>query len=142
MPYLLNISGSVNQYLPSFPPAPKATFTLLGKLDHAFASLLAGEDSSTGEVLPGFSHGRKALSRTDMVRCKALVETTRVLIVGIMSNADLEADGEESVVESDVEMDGMDHYGTEDDGDDMDIARVYEKTIVQLGEQLGGLEGL
>lgn len=135
----------MNQYLPSFPPAPRATFALLRKLDHAFASLLAGQDSLTGEALAVLMDGRAALSRTDMVRCKALVETTRVVIVSVMSNADLEADEEKRVVESDVEMDGvgaLTDYGVDDEEDEMDIARVYERTIVQLGEKLGSLEDL
>ena len=61
---------------------------LLRKLDHAFASLLKGEDSVSGETLPGLENGRHskgAMSRTDMVRCKSLVEATRVQIVEVMS---------------------------------------------------------
>jgi hypothetical protein len=137
IPYLLNIAGSVNTYLPAFPPSPKSTFGLLRKLDHAFSSLLKGSDSDTGEILPGFARGmRGGMSKTDMVRCKGLVEATRVLIVDVMNNQ-LEEDGttEESGVETDLEEDAS--MDTEQSFE-MDVARVYEQTIVQLGERLDG----
>jgi hypothetical protein len=140
IPYLLNIAGSVNTYLPAFPPSPKATFGLLRKLDHAFSSLLKGEDSDTGEILPGFGGGMQGgMSKTDMVRCKGLVEGTRVLIVDVMSKEpELEEDVEESE-ETDVE----ENTGTdaEEQNFEMDVARVYEQTIVQLGERLDGIGG-
>jgi len=133
------VALSVTSYLPAFAPSPTATFKLLKKLDHAFASLLKGEDSETGELLPGFETGKRAgMSRTDMVRCKSLVESTRVLIVDVMSqNPEVEKDGnEESGTETDaMSVDGK-FYGVEDEHD-MDVARVYEETIVQLGELLG-----
>ena len=137
----MNIAGSVNTYLPAFPPSPKATFGLLRKLDHAFSSLLNGEDSDTGEILPGFEGGmRGGMSKTDMVRCKGLVEGTRVLIVDVMSKElapeeDVEESGVETDAEEDASMDG------EEQKFDMDVARVYEQTIVQLGERLDGNGG-
>lgn len=137
IPYLLNIAGSVNTYLPAFPPSPKSTFGLLRKLDRAFSSLLKGEDSDTGEILPGFEGGMRAgMSKTDMVRCKGLVEATRVLIVDVMNKEpELDEDIEGSEVETDLEEDaGMD---ADEQKFEMDVARVYEQTIVQLGERLG-----
>lgn len=138
IPYLLNIAGSVVEYLQSFPPSPIATFKLLRKLDHTFASLLQGVDSESGEALPGFEGG-KGMSRTDMVRCKSLVETTRVVVVEVMNRGgEVESElPEESGMETDVNMSaGESAYGL-DDEHDMDVARVYEGTIVQLGEVLG-----
>lgn len=75
-----------------------------------------------------------------MVRCKSLVESTRVLIVDVMGQApEVETD---DVGESGAETDYMSldesGYGIEEDEHDMDVARVYEATIVQLGENLGG----
>jgi Subunit 11 of the general transcription factor TFIIH len=139
IPYLLNVALSVTSYLPAFPPSPTATFKLLRKLDHAFAGLLKGEDSETGESLPGFEAGKRAgMSRTDMVRCKSLVESTRVLIVDVMSqDPEVERDEpEESGTETDAMSIDESGYGIEDEHD-MDVARVYEGTIVQLGELLG-----
>jgi hypothetical protein len=151
IPYLLNIANEFTTWLDSFPPSASATFSVLGKLDHCFASLLKGRDIETNEPLPGFDSGsRSGMSRTDMVRCKSLVEQTRVLIVDVMSKEAEELDGDDD----DDEMDESDAPGqseTEDerprwgpgawDEDDdrlhMDVARVYENTLVQLGETLG-----
>merc|ERR1711964_764553 len=55
----------------AFPASPKATFALIRKLDHAFSSLLKGEDSITGEILPGFAGGKRAgLTKTDISDAK------------------------------------------------------------------------
>jgi hypothetical protein len=138
---LLNIAGAVNTYLPAFPPSPKSIFGLLRKLDHAFSSLLKGEDSDTGEILPGFERGMRAgMSKTDMVRCKSLVEATRVLIVDVMNKEpELDEDMEESGLETDFDEDtGMDAEGQKFE---MDTAKVYEQTIVQLEQCLDGNGG-
>lgn len=88
----------------------------------------------------------------DMVRCKGLVETTRVLVVEVMSREVEEGEdedlglGDSAVMDTDAEMgtDAESHGGTtwnggedEDDEHNMDVARVYEKTLTQLGEVLG-----
>lgn len=142
IPYLLNIALSVTSYLPAFPASPKATFALIRKLDHAFSSLLQGEDSVTGEILPGFSGGKKAgMSKTDMVRCKGLVEATRVLVVDVMGKGveeDMIVDGTENESGMETETDG-ESMAWDADGEDrweMDVARVYELTLVQLGQLL------
>ncbi|KAH8687683.1 hypothetical protein BGZ60DRAFT_13706 [Tricladium varicosporioides] len=131
IPYLLNIALSVTTYLSAFPPSP-ATFQLLRKLDHAFSSLLKGEDSVTGEILPGFEGGRKAgMSKTDMVRCKSLVESTRVLIVDVMSKDPGPGNGYPD--ESGAETDSMSMSADdENEGHEMEVAKVYERTIVEL----------
>lgn len=134
IPSLLNIAGAVTTYISAFPPEPAATFSLLRKLDHAFVSLLKGEDSVTGEILPGFDNGNGGMSRTDMVRLKSLVEVTRVLVVEVMSKTpEVEEDGAE---ESEVDTDNMDLDGEStlvDGGRVMDVARVYAGTVVELG---------
>ena len=125
-------------YLPGFPAAPKATLKLLRKLDHAFSSLLKGEDSISGETLPGFESGdKKVMSKTDMVRINSLVQSTRVIVVEAMSKEIEEEPQSPSTEQSDTEMD--DTYGdyeNEVDEDDMGIATVYENTITVLGELL------
>lgn len=131
IPYLLAIAGSFKDYLPSFPPSPKATFALLRKLDHTFSSLMQGEDSVTGELLPGFQGGSRAgMSKTDAVRCKAIVEATRVMMVDVMSR---EPEVQEIVDESDADTDIDMALDSDDERFDMDVAKVYEQTIVQLG---------
>jgi Subunit 11 of the general transcription factor TFIIH len=151
IPYLLNIALAVTAYLSAFPPDPSPTFALLRKLDYAFASLLQGADIESGEALPGFEAGKRAgLSKTDMVRCKSLVETTRVQIVDIMSQGRRAYDQSQSGTGDEDEMDTNTDESSrrrespwDDDDDDgnegrnMDIAIVYEKTIVQLGDALG-----
>lgn len=136
IPYLLNIALALTSYLTAFPPSPRATFGLLRKLDHAFASLLKGEDNVTGEILPGFLSGKRAgMSKTDMIRCKSLVEQTRVIVVDVMGKEPiLERDVDESGADTDAEMESM--WDPEEEKYEMDVARVYENTIVQLGELL------
>lgn len=86
-----------------------------------------------------------------MVRCKNLVEATRVAIVEVLAKEGVEDESEqteESEVEkieeeADVDMDvddGSTGNGLEDDEEDniedkyaMDVGSVYEKTIWQLG---------
>ena len=131
---MLNIAGAVTTYISAFPPAPAATFSLLRKLDHAFISLLKGEDSITGEILPGFGNDNGGMSRTDMVRLKCLVEATRVLVVEVMSKApEIEEDESD---ENEVDTDGMNLDGEStlfEGGQVMDVARVYAGTMVELG---------
>lgn len=90
VPYLLNVALAFNTYLPSFPPAPRPTFSLLRKIDHCFASLLVGYDVKTNHPLPGFSSTVDSstvsrFSRTDMVRCKSLADETRLIVAMVMS---------------------------------------------------------
>jgi hypothetical protein len=142
VPYYLNIANEFTTWVTSFPPSPQATFSVLRKLDHCFASLLCGQDLKSKETLPGFENGlRGGMSRTDMVRCKSLVESTRVAMVDVMSRRGVGAETEET----DVETSGMESAAEsstterpwdDDDSFDMDVARVYENTLVQLGERL------
>lgn len=148
IPYLLNIAGELTEWLTHFPPSPNATFSLLRKLDHCFASLLLGRDIETKEPLPGFEDGlHGGMSGTDKVRCKSLVEQTRILIVDVMSKEPQEEDDDEEAdydtpMETESESEGAGSrssaYGEDDDEDglDMDVAKVYENTLVQLGEAL------
>lgn len=103
VPYLLRVALAVREYASDFAPAPQPTFALLRKLDHCFASLLAGRDARSGAPLPGFGGGGPArgMTRTDMVRCKSLAKETRSLIALLMSG---EAD-----VENYEEDDGEDY---------------------------------
>jgi hypothetical protein len=145
------MASDFTQYVRSFPPSSKASFDLLHKLDHCFASLLSGVDIETNETLPGFENGLRAgMSTTDMVRCRSLVEQTRVLMVEVMSSGEQEEEEDEDDDENDGD-DGDETEGGESvsydaggpawdiDEDELhlDAARIYEKTIVQLGKRLG-----
>ncbi len=143
IPYLLNISHEFTTWADSFAPSPIATFTVLRKLDHCFASLLSGQDIDTSEPLPGFENGMRAgMSRTDMVRCRSVVEQTRLVVVDIMTRGEPDDEAEyqdvtesESAAEQSVRGTGW--IDNDDDEVHMDVARVYENTIVKLGEALG-----
>lgn len=149
MPYLLNLAGDFNEWLTHFPPAPAATLALLRKLDHCFASLLDGRDVDTHEPLPGFEDGRRraGLTGTDMVRCRSTVEQTRRLVVDVMSNEAPEDEDDQDdnpgawMTDTEAETDGsVARVGVWEEDEDrlhMDVARVYENTLVQLGARLG-----
>lgn len=157
IPILLRIAGEFNTWVAGFPPSPRATLAILHKLDHCFASLLSGEDMETHEPLPGFEKGlRSGMSRTDMVRCKSVVQYTRVVVVDVMSKeAEAEADDEDQTMaagdETGDETDsgpagkvepGAAFWDEDEERFYMDVGSVYENTLVKLGETLGegGLE--
>jgi hypothetical protein len=138
----------------SFAPAPVATFSLLSKLDHCFASLLSGRDLVTKEPLPGFENGlRGGLSKTDMVRCKSIVYQTRLLVVEALSRPPDAEDGDDedeemvtatddTAAESDAPSSvfgGGRQWSEDDERTHMDSARVYEHTILLLGDNLGDM---
>ena len=145
------MTGLINTYLPDFPLSPGSTFRLLRKLDSVFASLLLGEDADTGEPLSGFEGRHNVVSMTEKVRIKSLAETCRVAVVEASEQVDEEADAEEGA-------DSFDEGDDDDDDDDddfgtgtgeyqapgrwdMEAARVYEKTIQLLGDELGKAGG-
>lgn len=146
VPYLINMAVMVGNYIQGMPPSPRALFRTLDMLDHAFASLLQGRDVESGERLPGFEGGR-GVSGTEKVRIRSQVERSRLNVVEAFRKGDFE---EESVVElEDDDGDRMDTDGElilENGGDetgedaedswDMQIARVYDRTVVELGDSL------
>ncbi|KAF4499262.1 meiotic recombination dmc1 [Fusarium agapanthi] len=150
IPFLLRLTSDFTRYVRSFPPAPKASFAILRKLDHSFASLLSGQDIETHETLPGFENGlRGGMTTTEMIRCRSLVDQCRVLMVEVMrdpAEEDEEDEEAETDTDTDAEEPGIKGWGGVEDDDEMmlqlDAARVFEKTIVQLNERLGDLEPL
>lgn len=130
--------------IPGFPASPRQLFRLLGKLDHAFASLIQGHDIETGQTLPGFTN-RRGVSGTEKVRIKSLVERTRVCVVEAMAKGEFEQDeGADSVVnDTEDDMDGdliMDDEEDDIERDDWDMAtaKVYDRTLVELGDSMDG----
>ncbi|KAK7545512.1 hypothetical protein IWX49DRAFT_498163 [Phyllosticta citricarpa] len=147
--YLLTIADLVNSFVTGFPPAPKALFRLLGKLDHAFASLLQGRDVETGEELPGFQGGR-GVNATEKVRIWSMVQHTRNIVVGVMAKYEPgtaededdddmgETQAERTAEESGIDLDVDEEFGpVEHEGAwDLQVAKVYDKTVVELGDSL------
>jgi len=145
-PYLINLALLLTTIVPAMPPSPNSLFRLLGKLDHAFASLVQGRDVDNGEQLPGFE-GRKGVSGTEKVRIRSLVERTRITVMEAFKKGEFElAEPEEDDqnmmnVEDDGDgelvLEGDDLEDTDDDDSwDMQLARVYDRTIVELGDSL------
>ncbi|THZ22410.1 hypothetical protein D6C90_09419 [Aureobasidium pullulans] len=150
VPYLINMALLTTTMIPAFPLAPRPLFRLLGKLDHAFASLLVGRDVSTDEILPGFNTGR-GVSGTEKVRIKSLVERTRICVVEVVNRGEFDEDDDlDEPSPEDTDMDGalildeddgpqdINVDDTEDDDWNMQVARVYDKTLVELGDSMDG----
>ncbi|KAL2042073.1 hypothetical protein N7G274_005261 [Stereocaulon virgatum] len=150
-PYLLTIALTTCTSLHSFPFAPRAMFNLLLKLDLAFYSLLRGTHAETGEQLPGFEGGRGKLSTTEKVRLRGLVERTRVAVVEVAGKGVSVADAQTGIETEDeftndededenfMEVDEM-HVEGNHGRWEMEVARVYERTIVELGMSLDAPE--
>lgn len=147
---MISLALLTNTIIPAFPAAPRPLFRLLGKLDHAFASLIQQRDIDTGDPLPGFSM-RRGVSDTEKVRIKSLVERTRICVVDVMSRGEFEEDDspiQEEPVQSDIEGDlileepaDLDvDDDPEDNNWDMMVARVYDRTLVELGDTMEGPE--
>jgi hypothetical protein len=155
---LLNFAVLTAEFLPMFGASTRsaqATFRLLSKLDYAFTSLLTGDDAATGARLPGFESGR-TVSTTDKVRLKGIVDRTRLTVARVMSRESVVGDEEEvgDAMDTDTETQGEagGRSGTvtfegfedneedeeDDDWEEWGIASVYEKTIGELGDVLGG----
>jgi hypothetical protein len=149
IPFLLRLASDITQYVRSFPPSPRATFELLGKLDHCFSSLLRGQDVNSHETLPGFRNGlRDGMTITDMVRCRSLVEQTRVLMIEVLSSNVAPHEDEEYDDETDDDATETEGGGTvlvarraaidmDEDRLHLDAARIYENTIIALNDRLG-----
>ena len=147
---------SIIDTLPLYPPAPLATFNLLEKLDSAFAALLTGRDPETDEPLPGVADHR-GVSTTDKVRIKGVVERARIVVTRVLEGAEGEepmdvdegAEGGDDTVGKRTAMErergeqGMVSFeGFEDNEDDdweeRHVAGIFEKTLGELGDVLGG----
>lgn len=112
-------------------------FALLSTLDHAFASLLQQRDIDTGHALPGFGTGMR-VNDTDKVRIRSLVQRTRVAVMNVMSKGEIEEEDTSTLEQEDDELvlDDTDDANTSDWT--MQTARVYDQTLVELGESLDG----
>lgn len=148
VPYLISLALLVGNVVQAMPPTPRSLFQTLGKLDHAFASLLQGRDLDTGERLPGFI-GERGVSGTEKVRIRSLAERTRISVVEAFKKGELEDDRpeaeefEEDRMDTDTDgelvLENAEKAGLDDDDDDdfnLKIARVYDATMVELGDSL------
>ncbi|CAD0115537.1 unnamed protein product [Aureobasidium uvarum] len=137
VPYLISLALLVNNMIPAFPLAPRPLF----------------RDVATDEILPGFNTGR-GVSGTEKVRIKSLAERTRVCVVEVLNKGEFDEEDDADTREpspADTDMDGDlvldDDDGPEDinvddiaDDDDWhtQTSRVYDKTMVELGDSMDG----
>ncbi|USW49078.1 Putative general transcription factor TFIIH, subunit Tfb6 [Septoria linicola] len=150
VPYLISLALLVGNIIQAMPPTPKSLFRTLDKLDHAFASLLQGRDVDTGERLPGFA-GERGVSGTEKVRIRSLVERTRVNVVEAFKKGEFEYEEpeieeleDEDKMDTDTDgelvLENAENDGLDDDHENNDfnlkIARVYDATMVELGDSL------
>jgi len=151
IPYLINLALLLTTIIADMPANPKQLFRVLAKLDHAFASLLQGKDVESGERLPGFEN-RRGVSGTEKVRIRSLIERTRRSVMESLKSGELDdayssgEEDEEDQTEMDVnddlegelilEGDGPYAPGQEEESWEMQIARVYDRTMVELGDSL------
>lgn len=109
-------------------------------MDIIFASLLLGEDVETGVPLSGFEYTKNIVNTTEKVRIKSIAEASRIAVVEMREkDVEYQDDGDDS--ENDWE-DGIDidesEFETSHTGLwEMEAARVYERTIQFLGDELG-----
>ena len=149
--YLINLALLLTTIIADMPANPKQLFRVLAKLDHAFASLLQGKDVESGERLPGFEN-RRGVSGTEKVRIRSLIERTRRSVMESLKSGELDdaygSDEEDAQDQSEMDVDdglegellleGDGPYapGQEEESWEMQIARVYDRTMVELGDSL------
>ncbi|KAJ4292460.1 hypothetical protein N0V90_009122 [Kalmusia sp. IMI 367209] len=149
IPYLINMTAKTIDTLPQFPPLPRITLTLFAKIDSAFSALLLGRDPETNEPLPGFKDDR-GINTTDKVRIKGVVERARIVVTRHLVGEE----GEDVVVEHQRQVEKADEgfvkfEGFEDNSDSdedeeerrrwqTDVGRLFERTLGEMGDMLGG----
>ncbi|TKA69880.1 hypothetical protein B0A55_08826 [Friedmanniomyces simplex] len=140
VPYLIHLALVLADVVPAMPLSPRSLFRCMEKIDRCFASLIQGRYIESGEALPGFE-GRRGVSGTEKVPIRSLVERSRVGVVEAFKRGEFD---EETPVDdrvSDEDMEGglvLEGEGSDADEDswDMQLARVYDRTIQELGDTL------
>jgi hypothetical protein len=107
--------------------------------------LLQGEDVETGAALPGFEGRHGVVSMTEKVRIKSIAETCRIVVVESRENENVEYNTVDLDGSTDDEGITDDEFGFDSCAEapgrwEMEAARVYEKTIQLLGDELGKQE--
>jgi hypothetical protein len=84
---------------------------------------------------------------TEKVRIKSITESTRIVVVDVqgkengITTEDEAVEGQDNVSEDDEDTD-VDQYMDAPGRWEMECARVYERTIQILGDEMGKQEGL
>ncbi|KAK5731670.1 hypothetical protein LTR17_011141 [Elasticomyces elasticus] len=152
--YLISLALLLSIVVPDMPLSPRNLFRCLAKLDRCFASLIQGRDVETGETLPGFDSGRRSgVSITEKVRIRSLVERTRVSVLEAFKKGEFDEEAPEELDDDDDDDDedmegllvlegGKAAEDEDEDSWDMQLARVYDRTIQELGDALADGPGI
>ncbi|KXL43215.1 hypothetical protein M433DRAFT_70660 [Acidomyces richmondensis BFW] len=145
IPFLINLAVLLSTVISAMPPSPNSLFRVLKKFDLAFTSLIQSRDLETGETLPGFE-GKRGISVTEKVRIRSLVERTRVEVMEAFKRGEFafeEPEGEAADKaendDNELMVEREDMGPDEEDGEDscdMQLARVYDRTLQELGDSL------
>lgn len=162
--YLLQIANTFNDYLASFQLNLKSTFTFLDVLDRCFYALITGNSANSNSTPISTPMASRHFSTTEKVRLNSIIQRTRLHIIKIIEEGPSNVQGDEmndmiTAAEPSTEsvtdktsrgttpttniMDmGIpnDIYEYEEDDDDIEwemaVARVYELSLSEVGEQL------
>lgn len=145
---MLQMANSFNDYLASFPPDLKVTLRLLDTFDRCFYTLITGTSADPSTPLPpAFSISQ--MNMTEKVRLKSMIERTRLHVVKLLEsgggapdplteNAKFFGERNEQTdidTENETEDDGRGSYA-DDEELEIEVSKVYERCMVQLGEGL------
>lgn len=121
IPYLLQIAGSLLDYLPQFPPRPTPTFRVFDKLDLAFHTLLS----------------EYRMSVTEKVRLGSIVKVSRAMVVRLMEGRDFLDETEEN--DGTKEEQDADEDGGDSDSDlDLDKGSLDSDEGMEVDEETEG----
>lgn len=142
------MANSFNDYLASFPPDLKVTLRLLDTFDRCFYTLITGTSTDLSIPLPpAFSVSQ--MNMTEKVRLRSMIERTRLHVVKLLESGRGALDsltenarnfGERNEqtdidTENETKVDGRGSYA-DDEELEIEVSKVYERCMVQLGEGL------
>ncbi|KAF3309754.1 hypothetical protein TWF173_010563 [Orbilia oligospora] len=121
-PYLLQIAGSLLDYLPPFPPRPVPTFRLFNKLDLAFHTLLSDY----------------RMSITEKVRLNSIVKVSRAMVVRLMEGHDFFGEtGESDRIKEEPDEDEDEDEDEDNFGENMEVDEKTEGEASRLQRNYG-----
>lgn len=144
-PYLLQIADNFNDHLASFTRQLIPTFWLLDKLDCCFYTLVTGQPVEENMILSMASQvGR--LNITERVRLRSVVERTRLHMVKLedvseivlrpeLAAESIGGDARQVQVEMELQEDSLDIPDDDREATKIEVARIYERTLVAIDER-------
>ena len=160
--YLLQIANNFNDYLSSFALDLKVTFTFLDVLDRCFYALITGNSANPDSTPISMPIASTTFSTTEKVRLNSIIQRTRLHLVRIIDEGPSnlpESENPEEHLPADVDSAPESASGGETPSTDitdanmgdneedeeeeeeeveweMALARIYELSLNEVGEQL------